>query len=83
MIGFSIDPITRRVSAEFVEKFRELPVANVSDCMWRLTGGGPRLRPYHGGGVMSGPASTGRTSQPVNATSAIRPSHRMASMLRQ
>lgn len=61
MIGFSIAPITRRVNPEMVEKFRTLPVANVSDCMWRLTGGGPRLRPYHGGGVMSGPAFTVKT----------------------
>ena len=44
MIGFSVQPIARRVGPEFVRKFRSLPVANVSDCMSRLTGGGPRLR---------------------------------------
>jgi regulator of RNase E activity RraA len=61
MIGFSIQPIARRVSPEVVERFRTLPVANVSDCMSRLTGGGPRLRPYHGEGVLSGPAFTVKT----------------------
>jgi hypothetical protein len=35
MIGFSVQPIERRVSPEFVRKFRSLPVANVSDCMSR------------------------------------------------
>jgi regulator of RNase E activity RraA len=61
MIGFSIAPIARRVSPEVAKKFRSLPVANVSDCMSRLTGGGPRLRPYHAGGVLSGPAFTVKT----------------------
>ena len=61
MIGFSVQPIERRVSPEFVRKFRALPVANVSDCMSRLTGGGPRLRPYHAGGTLSGPAFTVKT----------------------
>jgi regulator of RNase E activity RraA len=61
MIGFSIQPIARRVSPEVARKFRPIPVANVSDCMSRLTGGGPRLRPYHGGGVLSGPAFTVKT----------------------
>jgi regulator of RNase E activity RraA len=61
MIGFSIQPIGRRVSPDIARKFRSLPVANVSDCMSRLTGGGPRLRPYHAGGVLSGPAFTVKT----------------------
>ena len=62
MIGFSVQTIERRVSLDVVRKFRTLPVANVSDCMSRLTGGGPRLRPYHGGeGTLSGPAFTVKT----------------------
>src|SRR5664279_3559073 len=65
MIGFSVQTIERRVSAEVVRKFRSLPVANVSDCMSRLTGGGPRLRPYHGEGTLSGPAFTVKT-RPVD-----------------
>src|SRR3981081_1300032 len=61
MIGFSVQPVVRRVRPEFVGKFRSLPVANVSDCMSRLTGGGPRLRPYHAEGTLSGPAFTVKT----------------------
>src|SRR5580704_15765378 len=61
MIGFSVQPIPRRVSPEMVRKFKPLPVANVSDCMSRLTGGGPRLRPYHAEGALSGPAFTVKT----------------------
>jgi regulator of RNase E activity RraA len=61
MIGFSIQPIARRVSPDVVRKYRSIPVANVSDCMSRLSGGGPRLRPYHARGVLSGPAFTVKT----------------------
>lgn len=61
MIGFSVQPIARRVSPEAAQKFKLLPVANVSDCMSRLTGGGPRLRPYHAGGNLAGPAFTVKT----------------------
>jgi regulator of RNase E activity RraA len=61
MIGFSVQPIARRVRPEIVKKYRSLPVANVSDCMSRLTGGGPRLRPYHAVGVLAGPAFTVKT----------------------
>src|SRR3954469_4953846 len=57
-IGFRILPRTRAVSAEVVARFRELPVANVSDCMSRAFGGGARLRPLHAGGVLAGPAFT-------------------------
>jgi regulator of RNase E activity RraA len=61
MIGFSIEPVRRRVDAEVIEQFRTLPVANVSDCMWRLTAGGPRLRPFHDGSPLCGPAFTVKT----------------------
>ena len=60
-IGFRILSRTRTVSPEYVERFRSLPVANVSDQMWRLTAGGARLRPMHRGGAMAGPAFTVRT----------------------
>ncbi|WP_424812823.1 RraA family protein [Roseococcus sp. YIM B11640] len=59
--GFRIWPRQRKVAAELVAKFRELPVANVSDSMSRMTAGGPRLRPMHAGGVMAGPALTVKT----------------------
>jgi RraA family protein len=60
-IGFRIARRTRMIAPELVEAFRPLPVANVSDCMSRMSAGGPRLRPMHGGGVLAGPAFTVRT----------------------
>jgi RraA family protein len=61
VIGFQICKRTRKVSADIVAKFRELPVANISDSMSRITAGGPRLRPIHAGGVLAGPAFTVKT----------------------
>lgn len=61
MNGFQILNRTRRVDSQIVESFRELPVANVSDCMWRMTAGGSNLRPYHAKGVLAGPALTVKT----------------------
>jgi regulator of RNase E activity RraA len=62
MIGFRIGQIERRIDQATVEKFRSLPVANVSDCMSRLSGFGPRIRPLHGGSAtMAGTAVTVRT----------------------
>lgn len=59
--GFRILKRTRQVSAELIAAFRGLPVANVSDCMARMTAGGARLRPMHAGGTMAGPALTVKT----------------------
>lgn len=61
MIGFEILSRQRAVSAELVEKFRRLPVANISDCMSRMAAGGARLRPMHDGTLLAGPALTVRT----------------------
>jgi RraA family protein len=61
MIGFQIAKRTRKVDAETATRFRELPVANVSDSMARMTAGGARLRPMHAGGMLAGPALTVRT----------------------
>jgi len=61
LIGFRILERPRKVSAEVVAQFRALPVANVSDSMFRLTAGGARLRPMHDGGVLAGPAFTVKT----------------------
>jgi RraA family protein len=41
-----------------VQAFRGLPVANVSDCMARMTAAGARLRPMHKSGYLAGPALT-------------------------
>lgn len=61
MIGFQIAKRTRRVDAETAARFRELPVANISDSMARMTAGGARLRPMHAGGALAGPALTVKT----------------------
>ena len=57
-IGFRIKRQWTRVGKEAIERFRTIPVANVSDCMSRMTAGGPTLRPMHASGVMAGPAFT-------------------------
>jgi RraA family protein len=59
--GFRIRRNWDRVSPEIVAAFRDLPVANVSDCMARIVAGGPALRPMHRDGVLAGPALTVRT----------------------
>ncbi|WP_089656960.1 RraA family protein [Franzmannia pantelleriensis] len=48
------------VSQDMVEKYRELPVANVSDCMSRMFAGGNNIRPLHNEGGLAGPALTVR-----------------------
>ena len=59
--GFRILSRARAVGPDVVARFRELPVANVSDSMSRMTAGGARLRPMHGGGVLAGPVLTVKT----------------------
>lgn len=61
MIGFRILKRRRQVDSDLVERFRTLPVANVSDSMSRMTAGGAALRPLHRGGAMAGPAITVKT----------------------
>jgi regulator of RNase E activity RraA len=60
-IGFRIRNNTRKVSPETVEKFRSIPVANVSDSMSRISAAGSRIRPMHRTGPLAGPAVTVRT----------------------
>ena len=59
--GFRILKRRQVVSAEWVEKFRGIPVACISDCMNRLTGFGPTMRPYHAENTICGPAITVKT----------------------
>lgn len=61
MIGLNIHQRKRCVTADIVEAYRGLPVANISDCMSRMTAGGASLRPYHATGPLAGPALTVRT----------------------
>ena len=57
-IGFRILERKKKVTLDIAKEFLTLPVANVSDSMWRLTAGGSRLRPMHKSGQMAGPALT-------------------------
>lgn len=60
-IGFRILPRETCVDAALVERFRALPVANVSDAGLRLSAAGATLRPMHDGTKMAGVALTVRT----------------------
>ena len=59
--GFRIARRQRAVAPGLIEKFRGLPVANVSDVLARMAAGGANLRPMHGGGALAGPALTVKT----------------------
>ena len=61
MIGLRILKRRRAVDLALARQFLDIPVANVSDCMARMTAGGPRLRPMHAGARMAGPALTIKT----------------------
>lgn len=50
-----------QADAALIERFRSLPVANISDVMMRIVAGGARLRPMHAGRVMAGCALTVKT----------------------
>jgi len=49
MLGFRVCKREQSVSTEWVDKFRTLPVANISDVMSRMTAGGAQLRPFYTG----------------------------------
>lgn len=59
--GLRILKRQRAVDLALARQFLDVPVANVSDCMARMTAGGARLRPMHAGGRMAGPALTVKT----------------------
>ena len=61
MIGLQIRKRQRQVDERTVDRFRAMPVANVSDCMSRMTAAGARLRPMHASGKLAGPALTVKT----------------------
>ena len=62
-IGFRICTRPHTAPKDLVDAFAKLPVANVSDSMWRLSAGGPRLRPMHASGGMAGVALNARARQ--------------------
>ena len=57
-IGFRVRNRERAVDREWVEKFKELPAANVSDSMHRMSAAGAQLRPMHREGKLAGRALT-------------------------
>jgi RraA family protein len=61
MIGMRILARRACVAGELVQAFSQIPVANVSDCMTRMTAAGPRLRPVHRAGRLAGAAMTVKT----------------------
>ena len=61
-IGFRILERARTPDAQYIERFAKLPVANVSDNMFRMTAGGSSIRPMHGDATMVGAALTVKTA---------------------
>lgn len=62
MPGFSIFPRPlQQLDDALIQRFHQVPVANISDCMHRMTAAGPRLRPLHNGNRMVGLALTVKT----------------------
>lgn len=61
MIGFKVCERARRVDETWVDLFRELPVATLSDSMSRMSAGGTLLRPFYTGPRMVGAAVTVKT----------------------
>jgi RraA family protein len=61
MVGLQILKRQRQVAERYIKSFEAVPVANISDCMARMTAGGPRLRPMHKSGRLGGPALTVKT----------------------
>ena len=59
-IGFRVCNRQRKVSNDVIERFRLLPVANVSDALNRMFSAGAALTAMHGTGQMAGAAITVR-----------------------
>ena len=58
MVGLQVLERRRQIPAQLVLAFKGLPVANISDCMARMSAAGTRLRPMHKSGYLAGPALT-------------------------
>src|ERR1700722_18199139 len=67
-VGFRVFSGGAKVDIDVVTRFRNLPVANVSDAMNRMSAGGAMLRPMHAGGVLAGAAVPGKTRPGDNLT---------------
>jgi RraA family protein len=60
-IGFRILPSPARPPERILAAFASLPTSNISDNMLRHYGSAARLRPFHRGGNLVGPAFTVKT----------------------
>lgn len=60
-IGFEIKKRQQSVGLSTINKYKGLPVANISDVMARVYGGGADLMPMHNGKPMAGAALTVKT----------------------
>lgn len=60
-LGLQILKRRRAVDLQLARAFLDIPVANVSDCMSRMSAGGPSVRRMHAGGRMAGPTLTVKT----------------------
>lgn len=60
-VGFRILERTSQVSDEYVNLFKEIPVANISDSMSRMAAGGAQIRPINLDFTLAGPAITVKT----------------------
>lgn len=61
MMGLQILQRTQCIDKGYVEAFNKIPVANISDCMSRISAVGARLRPMHRSGRLAGAALTVKT----------------------
>lgn len=59
--GFRVLPSPPAPAKRLLEAFAALPTSNISDNLLRHYGAGARLRPYHRGGKLVGPAFTVKT----------------------
>lgn len=57
-IGNRVFASTWRQAPDLIERYRNLPVANISDSMSRLAAAGTTLRPFHDGTYLCGQALT-------------------------
>jgi regulator of RNase E activity RraA len=62
MFTLKIKQPQRRVSPEWIAKYREIPAAVIGDTIGRIQAAGSAVRPMHAGGaVLAGPAYTVKT----------------------
>lgn len=61
-VGFRVGQREGSIDASVIDRARHIPVANVSDSMWRMAAGGHAIRPMGRAARMAGPALVVRTA---------------------